>query len=127
MQTAVNGINVQSTDDVDRVATQMRIYISAAQQIDTQSCPRDFAEAYSRYLTAWTDAADTVSAHPYIPTGDDATVYGFLRGLNGDPTGGVVELQDEAQDWFKQVQAKRAAIDQAKGDWDALAVRYGAK
>ena len=127
MQKSIDGVDVQTTGDIDHIATLMNDYVSNAHQIDTQSCPRDFASAYVDYLGAWTQAADTVSAHPYIPTGDDATVYGFLRGLNGDPTGGVVDLQDEAQAWFKQVQARRAAIDDAKSRLDKIATGYGAE
>ncbi len=127
MQSDVNAVNIQSTDDIDRIAGMIRDYVTNGRGIDTQSCPRDFAEAYSRYLSAWTDAADTVSAHPDIPQGDDAVVYGFLRGLDGDPTGGAVQLQDDVHDWEKSVQSKQAEVDQAQGDLNALAVRYGAK
>jgi hypothetical protein len=33
----------------------MQDYVDQATQIDTQFCPRDFAEAYYRNITAWAD------------------------------------------------------------------------
>jgi hypothetical protein len=42
-------------------------YVAAARLIDTQACPRDFAQAYDRHLSAWSDEADAVSSHPDVP------------------------------------------------------------
>jgi hypothetical protein len=124
-ETEIKGINVQTQDDIDRIASIMRGYVANSSKIDTGSCPRDFAEAFSLHLSSWTEAADTVAAHPQIPEGDDAVVYGFIRGLNGDPTGGMAQLQDDLRGWVKSVQDRQAEVDRAQGDLTAIAVKYG--
>jgi hypothetical protein len=124
-ETEIKGINVQTQDDIDRIASIMRGYVTNSSKIDTSSCPRDFAEAFSLHLSSWTEAADTVGAHPQIPEGDDAVVYGFIRGLNGDPTGGMAQLQDDLRAWVKSVQDRQQQVDRAQGDLTAVAVKYG--
>jgi hypothetical protein len=127
LKEAVNNVNIQSSDDFDKIASAMRDYVADARQIDTTDCPRDFAEAFSLHLSAWKQLADSVAGHPDVPQGDDAFIYGFLRGEQGDPTGGAVELQDEVKNWLKDLQDKESLVDRAEGDLDAIAVKYGAK
>jgi len=123
-ESEIKTIDVQTQDDIDRIASIMRGYVANSSKIDTGACPRDFAESFSLHLSAWTQAADTVAAHPAIPEGDDAVVYGFIRGLNGDPTGGMAQLEEDLRVWVKAVQDRQAEVDRAQGDLTAIAVKY---
>jgi hypothetical protein len=108
-ESAVKNMNVKSLDDVDKVAGLMRTYISKAQGIDTSACPPDFAEAYSRNISAWVTAADIVESHPQMPTDDDD----------------VTQVRASFNDWVQRLQNAGTEIDRAKGELDALAARYG--
>ena len=107
---AIGKGGINTDEDLDRVAALIRNYVAAARQIDINSCPRDFAESYYRHLSAWSDQAEAVSSHPHIPSEDEALIEGFFRGLNGDITGGVIQRQDELNQWLGQVKARDADI-----------------
>ena len=126
MNRAINDTKIKSADDFDKVAELMNGYIKDARQIDTRFCPRDFAEAYYRHLSAYANEADAVASHPHVPTGDEAFANGFFRGLAGDATGGAVQIQDELKDWYRQVKDGDAEVRKSWQEVEALAVRYGA-
>jgi hypothetical protein len=126
MNAVINQTKIKSEDDFDTIAALMRNYVQSARKIDTSSCPRDFAEAYYRHLSAWSEEATAVRAHPHIPTGDESFVEGFYRGLAGDPTGGAGELRDELKAWGREVTSRDAEVHRSWEEVEALAVRYGA-
>ena len=126
MSALINQTKINSEDDFDKIAALMRAYVEQAKKIDTSACPRDFAEAYYRHISAWSDEATAVHAHPHIPTGDESFVEGFYRGLAGDPTGGAGELRDELKAWAREVTARDAEVHKSWEEVEALAVRYGA-
>jgi hypothetical protein len=124
MNAAIQNVTVNNDDGLDKVGGFIKDYVAAARQIDTRSCPRDFAEAYFRNLAAWADEADQVLAHPHIPqTQTEAFVDGFFRGLAGDVSGGTEEINA----WYGVLKAKNAEVKRTQAEVDALAVRYGAR
>jgi len=127
MRKAVKMITIQTDADLDQAAAFIRKYTSQGKDIDTHSCPRAFAEAYSRHLSAWEDQAMAISNHPHIPEGMEAFVEGLFRGLNGDITGGSVERMDRFRAWWATVKATDIIVADSWHEVEALAVRYGAK
>jgi hypothetical protein len=124
MTSAIHGIKVSGDDDLDRIGGLIKDYVGHARHIDTHSCPRDFAESYYRNISAWSDEADAILAHPHIPqTQTEAFVDGFFRGLAGDITGGQAEIGE----WFRDLKAKDAEVGRTQEEVNAVAVRYGAR
>jgi hypothetical protein len=103
----------------------MSSYVEQAKHINTRACPRDFAEAYFRNLSAWEDEAQAIRDHPYFPADDEAFAEGFLRGLAGDTSGGAVERSEELKAWIADVKAKDADVHKSWEEVQAVAVRYG--
>ena len=121
------GMSFDSDDNINLYANTIYNYVTQAKGIDTSRCPRDFAEAYSRHVSAWRNKADTITNHPHIRSGGEAFVEGVLRGLNGDITGGGVQMYDDLNNWKTKVQSSEQYIDQTWAEVEALEVRYGAK
>jgi hypothetical protein len=119
------GLKVNSDEDLDKAGELIKNYVTAARRIDTHFCPRDFAESYYRNITAWSDEADAILAHPHIPaTQTEAFVDGFFLGLiTGDVSGGTNEINA----WYDQVKEKEAELKRTQDEVNALAVRYGAR
>jgi len=126
MKSDIQGVKPSTDADLDGVANRINTYVAEARKIDTSVCPRDYAEAYSRYLSAWSEEAAAVRVHPHVPSEGEAFVEGFFRGLGGDPTGGAVQRQDEFKSWLNDVKAKDAETQKQGDAAQALAVRYGA-
>ena len=125
MTAASKGLKIHSDDDLDKAGAFIKDYVTAARRIDTHSCPRDFAESYYRNITAWSDEADAILAHPHIPaTQTEAFVDGFFLGLmTGDVSGGTNEINA----WYDQVKEKDVEVKRTQDEVNALAVRYGAR
>ena len=119
--------NAVTDEDLDHYAAAVKDYVDQARQIKMDSCPRDFAEAYYRHVSAWADEADTLSAHPHIRSEGEAFVEGFFRGLNGDVTGGAIQMHDELQAWATQVKAAEDNVHKTWHEVEALVVRYDAR
>jgi len=126
MKSDIQNMKPSTDADFDALADRINAYVSEARRIDTSGCSRDYAESYSRYLSAWSEEASAVRAHPHVPTEGEAFVEGFFRGLAGDPSGGVVQRQDEFKTWLNDVKAKDAETQRLGDATQALAVRYGA-
>jgi len=126
MNRTINQTKINTADDFDKIADAIKSYLGEANRIDTQLCPRDFAEAYYRHLSAYSNEEDVLRSHPNVPTGDEAFANGFLRGLAGDPTGGVVQMQDDLKAWFEKVKDRNADVDRTWQEVQALGIRYGA-
>lgn len=94
-----------------------------ARQIDTRSCPRDFAEAYYRHTSAWSDEAEAIRSHPHIQSEDEAFANGFVQGLQGDASGGAMEMKAEINEWGRNVSAKESEVSRTWKEVQALAVR----
>jgi hypothetical protein len=124
MTAAIHGIKVSGDEDLDKIGGLIKDYVARARHIDTHDCPRDFAESYYRNVSAWSDEADAILAHPHIPqTQTEAFVDGFFRGLTGDITGGQAEIGE----WFRDVKAKDSEVGRTQEEVNAVAVRYGAR
>jgi hypothetical protein len=127
MKEAQNQIAGISDGSCDLYSKTIRDYVSQAKQIDVSACPRDFAEAYYRHLGAWEDEALAMDAHPHFPDSyAEAIVGGMLRGLNGDLTGGSVQMEDEINAWKSQVKSSQIPVNETWNNVEAIAVRYGA-
>lgn len=125
MTATIEELKENSDEDLDKAGAVIKDYVVAARRIDTHACPRDFAESYYRSISAWSDEADAILAHPHIPqTQTEAFVNGFFRGwLYGDISGG----QEEVTEWLRQTKAKHAEVNRTQEEVNALAVRYGAR
>jgi hypothetical protein len=119
-----NGESTQ--EDLDRAAGYYDDYVAQMRKIDTHECPRDFAEAFYRYMAAYEDEAQVMHAHPHIPTGEQAFVAGVEGGLEGDPGRQVRELKAEIETWDKRRREKADRASQAEQEMKAIATRYGA-
>jgi hypothetical protein len=114
-------------EHIDAFARRIRDYVGKARDNSVASCPRDFAEAYVRLVSAHSEVADAMESHPHLRTQDEEFLEGFLRGLKGDPTGGAIEMEDERRSWLAKVKDTLDAASKRQNDLDALLVRYGAK
>jgi len=125
----IDGLSTDRVTDskLDAFAKLIYSYVGDARETSLTDCPRDFAESYYRYVSAWSEAADSVDSHPHIPTEDEAVLEGFFRGLHGDPTGGVIELADTLQAYLARIQSAFDNVSKCQHEVEALAVRYGAE
>jgi zinc ribbon protein len=125
MNTEVGQIKVQSEEDVNKMAQVVKSYVEQAREIDTTTCPREFAEAYSKHIAAWSDAAATLRSHPHVPSGGEALVD-VLTVLFTDDKSSVDKLQNEASDWKQELDEKHELIQKTWTDVNTVAKRYGA-
>jgi hypothetical protein len=113
--------------ELDSLAKLIRGYVSQARDTSLTDCPRDFAEAYFRYVSAWSEAADLLDSHPHVPSDDEVELEGFYRGLRGDPTGGAIELKDTLKAYLVNVRSAFDNVSRRENEVEALVVRYGAQ
>lgn len=122
-----NRVNAQKTDsmeDFDRLAGYIDDFVEQERRIDTRDCPREFAEAYARYVAAFSEEAGVLHGHPRIPSGDEAFVLGVLKGAQGDPMGELREIKDSINAWQKRWHEKAERATQAEQEVKAIAARY---
>lgn len=96
-----------------------------AKSVSLSACPRDFAEAYVRWVSSISEMGEVLEMHPHIRTEDEKVVEGFLHGLNGDLTGGVLEMQGEIKEWVNTVSAAYRKFSAASDEVKAIGVRHG--
>lgn len=99
----------------------------AQKSIDLSGCPPDFVTAYIDHVRAWEDMAQVLRLRPKVPTGADAFLGGFLRGMQGDITGGLGELQGQVRAWANQVYSEQIKIRDRWRNVEDVAIRYGAQ
>jgi hypothetical protein len=124
MNSTAGRIKVQSEEDVDKIAQSIRNYVEQARLIDTSNCPREFADAYSRHVMAWSDAAATIRSHPHVPSGAEALVD-VLTVLFTEDKSSVEHLENEASAWKQELDANHGRIQKTWSDVNAVAKRYG--
>lgn len=115
--------------DGDLALYALAIQGSVKQQrdISLSGCPTEFVTAYIEHVRAWEDFGDTLRNRPQIPSGMEALVGGFIRGMMGDITGGAGEIQASIQSWINQL---KEAEGQVKSSWrnvEDVAIRHGAQ
>lgn len=123
----LNGTNTQkieTEEDIDRAAGYFDDYVEKARQIDTRDCPREFADTYSRYISAIADDGAALHAHPHIPSGEEAFVAGLIKGLQGDPMGEVRTISESMNSWGKTVRERSERVNQAEKELIEVATRY---
>lgn len=125
MKSATEPLKVETEDDINRYASFVEQYVASAREMDTSNCPRDFADAYTRHIAAWSDFAASMRAHPHIPSEEEAFVSGYIRGLNGDATGGAEQLTQEIASWRNDLGAKNEAIRATWQEVQRLKQNYG--
>ena len=119
---------VNKMKDVDTLASVTQVYVTALKSVNMSACPRDFVAAYYRHIAAWQSQVTALVNHPQdLPDGFEGFLYGALRGLQGDITGGVADYQKETKAWLRQVQATDAPIQATWGEVQAFVAEYGAK
>ena len=127
MTSAQKQVNPKTNEGLDMYAENIRNYVNQAKSIDTSECPRDFAEAYFRHLSAWSDEADIVAAHPQIQSASEGFIEGMIRGMGGDITGGAVQKMDAFDAWTHQFENANSAVKESWQEVEALEIRYRAK
>ncbi len=111
--------------DFNRISKRIEAYVADARQVDLSGCPSDYADAYNRYLAAWSEEAVAVREHPHIPTEGEAVVNGFLNGLKGDSSGGTDDLKAQFKTWVDDLKARDAEVQKRADELNALAKQYG--
>jgi hypothetical protein len=122
-----NRVSAQKTDsmeDFDQLAGYFDDFVEGARKIDTSLCPRDFAEAYARYVSAYSEEGMALHGHPRIPSGEEAFAAGFLKGLQGDPTDELREISDSISSWQRRWHEESDQATQAERQMREVAIRY---
>ncbi len=113
-------------EDLERAAGYYDQYVAQLHKIDTHACPRDFAEAFYRYIAAYEDAAQVAHAHPHMPSDDQMVAASVQDGLEGNPGKQAGELKAQFEAWMQKRREKSDRANQAEQDMKAIATRYGA-
>jgi hypothetical protein len=124
LQTDIKAIKPATDEDVDGIATRINAFIEQARAIDLGNCPQTYADAYNRDLASWTDEAHTVREHPHIPTEGEAFANGFVKGLEGDSSGGAQELKDKFNTWTSSLKADDAEIDKRSAELKSIVASF---
>ena len=92
--------------------------------ISQSDAPEEVRNAALEYAQAISNLGITCGSAPYIPEdGGEAFLYGFLRGMGGDITGGAYEIT-EFQRRFKEAIAE---IERKEEKLKVVAIKYGVK
>lgn len=121
-----DGAGDPSDEDLERAAGYFDDFVAQLQKIDTHACPRDFAEAFYRYVAAYEDEAQVAHAHPHLPSDDQLVAANLQDQLEGDPGKQVRELRAQFEAWVQKRREKSDRASQAEQDMKAVATRYGA-
>jgi hypothetical protein len=113
--------------ELDSLAKLIRSYVSQARDTSLTDCPRDFAESYFRYVSAWSEAADLLDSHPHIPSEDELALEEFFRSLHGDPTGGAIGIEGTLKAYIVNMRTAFDNVSKHKNEVAALGVRYAAQ
>lgn len=124
LNSRVNAQKTDSMEDFDTLAGYIDEFVEQERRVDTSGCPREFAEAYARYVAAFSEEAGVLHGHPNIPSGDEAFALGVLKGLQGDPTGELREISDSISAWQKRWHEKADLATQAERQMHEIAARY---
>jgi type II secretory pathway pseudopilin PulG len=124
LNTRVQGQKSDSMEDFDRLAGYIDEFVEQERRIDISQCPRDFAEAYARYISAYSEEAGVLHGHPRIPSAAEAFGGGVAHGMQGDPMGEVREINDSIDAWQKRWHEKADLATQADRQMRAVATRY---
>lgn len=116
-KSAIESVLAQDARTTDG-ATSVAQIVQRMQSIDTSDCPADFREAYYRHAKAWEGLAEQIASEPQ--SGGEAFLSGFLRGLQGDFTGGVGDMMDARNYWSHQIKTTFTEVE-------AIAIKHGAK
>jgi hypothetical protein len=124
LDSRVNAQKTDSMEDFDRLAEYIDAFVAQEQQIDTSECPREFAEAYARYIAAFSEESGVLHGHPRIPSAAEAFGGGVAHGMQGDPMGEVREIKDSVDVWQKRWHEKADLASQAERQMQEVAARY---
>lgn len=113
MRTAIDQTSGTADERLDRMAILIKDYVADAKEAHTEPCSLTFKDAYSRYVSRWSDLADTVASHPHIQSEEEALVNAFLRSFSGDFAGATRQLQ-ETDAWGQQVGMKADEVTRAR-------------
>lgn len=103
---------------LDKKAQLIRDYVAAAEKIDVNSCPAEFANAYRQHLFSWSLLAAMYSSHPHIPSEAESFVRGILQNLTGDSSAAAIQQQDITE-WAAHVEVAQKEADQGTRDFMA--------
>jgi hypothetical protein len=91
-------------------------YVARMKSLDFSGCPPEFREAYIRHANAWQGMQIQLASEP---SGWDAFLTGFLKGLNGQLDGGSFQMEADRKKHLEKIQA-------SWGEVEAIAARHGA-
>jgi hypothetical protein len=124
LNSRMNDQKTDSMEDFDRIATYLDAFVEQEQRIGTHDCPREFTEAYARYLAAFSEESAVLHAHPHIPSGEEAFAVGVIKGLHGDAMGEMREIKDSLEAWQKSWHTTADQATQAEQQMHNVAARY---
>jgi hypothetical protein len=119
--------NNPTDGDLAQYALAVQDSVKHQRDISLSGCPADFITAYVEHVRAWEDFGDTLKNRPQIPTGMEALVGGFIRGMMGDITGGAGEIQANIQHWVDQLKEAEGRIKTSWRNVEDAAIRHGAQ
>ena len=105
---------------IDRMVKEQRA-------INLSGCPPEFITAYIAHVRTWEDMAQTLRLRPNVPAGMEAFMGAFLRGMQGDITGGYGELQGQLRTWANQVLVEQNKIRDSWRKVEDIAIQHGAQ
>ena len=115
-----------SDADLDSMSDRINAYVTVGRQIDTSGCPQDYVDAYTRYLTAWSEESAEVRGHPHIPTDAENTITQLGSIFSDDAAASLKQTKDDLKAWVERVKAKDSEIDKQADAVNALATSHGA-
>jgi len=117
-----------NTDEaLSAIAVVTRNYATNGLRINLASCPRDFAEAYTRLFVSWQELGEAISKHPHIPDGSGPIVEGFFRNLDQDIFDPMTEPPESMADWFDQVATAHHKVQKEQQEVNSLTTKYGVR
>ena len=93
-------------------------YVSGLEKIDLSACPSDFRVAFVQHIGAWAGLSTQLKMEP--DGWWESALYGALRQLGGDWSGGANQMIDA-----RQRQSSR--ITETYNEVREIAARYGAR
>ena len=124
LNSRMNDQKTDSVEDFDRIALYLDAFVEQEQRIDTHECPREFTEAYARYLAAFSGESAVLHAHPHVPSGEEAVALGVIKGLHGDARGELREIKDSLDSWQKSWHATADQATLAEHQMREVAAHY---
>lgn len=116
-----------SDGDLALYALAIQGSVKQQREISLSGCPTEFVTAYVDHVRAWEDFGETLRNRPQIPSGFEALLGGFIRGMMGDITGGAGEIDATIRSWVGRLQEAEQRIKTSWRTVEDVAIQHGAQ